>query len=1501
MRYHNQIHSVFFIAFFLLAFSTNIFAAAGKVVYAFGDVTAVNDAGVSRSVRKGSDIDVGDTINTRKGRLQIRFSDGGFMSLQPQTEFKIDGYNFDGKEDGSEESYFNLIRGGLRAITGLIGRKNKEKYRVTTAVATIGIRGTTFNLYMCQSSSCTLPNGLKVAFGLIARTNDGEIYAQNKVETRNIPKGQAVRVPADDKPMEKVEDASVLASAQASKGKEEDEEETEEEQQEEAQEEAAQQVAQVEAAPLFESGAQRDESGIQEVFISEDLEIVISEDGELGVIEANANKGVLVLGAGVPFTGDFTELFAMVAIVGASGVPVGEGSFASIVSDPTGLDRFESTIGDTNTNLQLTPAGDAVLFFSNENIGLDGPGIFRQTFNAGTAVLTDTGSNLSAGNVFYGRWQGGNQVHELLIDDAKFFTPIGLPNPQQSTRLGDALGTHFIIGDIYDGTTADLNTIFNARARFLPAGGTRPTDSEGNIGTFLDGFLDLDFANATVDGKISIQMPQERYDGVFRGDLLIGSPNGGVNLTPFGKRGLNSGFCSGGICGSGQQVLFAIDGLFAGINGNGIITGYNFATFDWQRFVSGTQVFTVDPASVGQVLPSSLPGPNKAILITDGGVAFDGDLSGLFPLFLLGAQAIGIPVGAASFASVSFDQNGLDLFNNTLSDDTTNLQLSAAGNAILAFDSESIGVDAPAEFTASFDAGTATLTDAGSNLTAGNVFYGRWVGGNQSFEIFIEDAKFIPSIGLPNPQSKELGDALMGTHFIFGDAFGGTVNELSSSFNARARFLPAGGTRPTDSAGNVGTFLNGFLDLDFVSATVDGKISIQMPQERYDGVFDGDLLRGFPNDGVRFTPSFGGLSRGFCAGGICGGGQQVGFIIEGNFTGASGNGIIAGYKFNTFDLQRFVSGTQVFSVDQSSVGQPLQSDVPKIGFMRSSATGNRVKAFGFTSTPGIVTGDGALVDGTAFTVTKSLVFSADGKAVTGTNVFATITGNPTNFPPNFDLVGSTITGFFNAGTASLVDAGSDPSAGNIFYGRWVGNHTVSLVQDLSPLEISIGLPPGTISSTNDLAATPGGTHFIFGDPFPGTTAGLQSGVGSTARYLDAGGTSPTDNFGNVGTFLGGLIEVDFVDAFYQGGLSVQMPQELIEGFFFGSLANLPLSDNLVTATVTAQQIGGGATCTGGICGGGEGLLTDLSFGFTRANGEGIAFSYNFFKEDESYVVSGVQAFGLDAASVNQPLQGLGPTVLSAAWDVDFENGLLVADGDVFGVVDVFTSGSGPTRYEGTDIGDATPFQVGAEIASAQVLETFNDNNVIFQARWGDGTVNKSTSIPGDTGTVTLTGNQSLHFINGVPINNLPSLGSANYDFIQSTDSTTTSGATIGDGVTSGQLQVNFTAAQVNLNMNVNHEGTDYGVFGLLDIFQTAGRPVKDRFTNLNFGGNPGGSVSCAPSCNASVDGFFAGNTQTSLGTTPSHAGIAYEVDSSIISDQIHGTASFGLDPLSIGP
>ena len=124
---------------------------AAMVIYAFGQVQAKDANGVTRPLRKGDRVFSGDTVETQRGRSQIQFTDKGFASLQPNTEYRIDDYNFEGKADGNERSFLSLIKGSVRLVTGIVGRANKQNFRLRTKVATIGIRGTSGKVTHCDS------------------------------------------------------------------------------------------------------------------------------------------------------------------------------------------------------------------------------------------------------------------------------------------------------------------------------------------------------------------------------------------------------------------------------------------------------------------------------------------------------------------------------------------------------------------------------------------------------------------------------------------------------------------------------------------------------------------------------------------------------------------------------------------------------------------------------------------------------------------------------------------------------------------------------------------------------------------------------------------------------------------------------------------------------------------------------------------------------------------------------------------------------------------------------------------------------------------------------------------------------------------------------------------------------------------------------------------------------------------------------------------------------
>ena len=114
---------------------------AGTIDSLKGDVTATLD-GESRNLSKGDSVYPNEVISTEKKSIaEIKFVDKSNFILGPDTEFKIDQFAYN--QPDTENSFSTkLIKGTFRFVTGLIARYKPDSMQVSTAVATIGIRGT---------------------------------------------------------------------------------------------------------------------------------------------------------------------------------------------------------------------------------------------------------------------------------------------------------------------------------------------------------------------------------------------------------------------------------------------------------------------------------------------------------------------------------------------------------------------------------------------------------------------------------------------------------------------------------------------------------------------------------------------------------------------------------------------------------------------------------------------------------------------------------------------------------------------------------------------------------------------------------------------------------------------------------------------------------------------------------------------------------------------------------------------------------------------------------------------------------------------------------------------------------------------------------------------------------------------------------------------------------------------------------------------------------------
>ena len=114
----------------------------GSVLVSRGEVLAESADGGRRSLERGEPLFSGDVISTGAGaRVRFKLIDDSNYVVQQNSSFAIENYHYNGSADGSENASFSLVGGAIEFLSGYIGKKNVNRFRMTTEFGTIGLRG----------------------------------------------------------------------------------------------------------------------------------------------------------------------------------------------------------------------------------------------------------------------------------------------------------------------------------------------------------------------------------------------------------------------------------------------------------------------------------------------------------------------------------------------------------------------------------------------------------------------------------------------------------------------------------------------------------------------------------------------------------------------------------------------------------------------------------------------------------------------------------------------------------------------------------------------------------------------------------------------------------------------------------------------------------------------------------------------------------------------------------------------------------------------------------------------------------------------------------------------------------------------------------------------------------------------------------------------------------------------------------------------------------------
>ncbi len=122
----------------------------GRVALLRGKASALDEQAKSRILTTGAAVYEQDQLQTGiKSFAVIAFNDKSRVTLSAGSAFKVEEHQYKPEAPDENNAFLRFIRGGLRLVTGVIGKLNRQSYRLATPTATIGIRGTGFDL-VCE-------------------------------------------------------------------------------------------------------------------------------------------------------------------------------------------------------------------------------------------------------------------------------------------------------------------------------------------------------------------------------------------------------------------------------------------------------------------------------------------------------------------------------------------------------------------------------------------------------------------------------------------------------------------------------------------------------------------------------------------------------------------------------------------------------------------------------------------------------------------------------------------------------------------------------------------------------------------------------------------------------------------------------------------------------------------------------------------------------------------------------------------------------------------------------------------------------------------------------------------------------------------------------------------------------------------------------------------------------------------------------------------------------
>lgn len=180
-------------ALLVLCAGGNAWALTGNITNLSGAVIAKRTDGQSRILSLRSEVFEGDLVATADNSYaRVKFTDGTEVVLRPGTQLKIDSFKYEEQAPEKDSIFMSLLKGGLRSVTGLMGKRSPGSFSLATPNATIGIRGTNFGAMFCNNDCgrVPMPGGGAPPNGLHVDVADGAIVVSTPAGAAEFRVGQ---------------------------------------------------------------------------------------------------------------------------------------------------------------------------------------------------------------------------------------------------------------------------------------------------------------------------------------------------------------------------------------------------------------------------------------------------------------------------------------------------------------------------------------------------------------------------------------------------------------------------------------------------------------------------------------------------------------------------------------------------------------------------------------------------------------------------------------------------------------------------------------------------------------------------------------------------------------------------------------------------------------------------------------------------------------------------------------------------------------------------------------------------------------------------------------------------------------------------------------------------------------------------------------------------------------------------------------------------------------